>query len=134
MTVHTFYIHTVSGDIATHTQWLDDYEYKYDVEIWHGKPAKECDPKNWIKDGKIEPIEIISNDEYSLSNREFPGWFGDASEGEKYYSEWVCCAKDEYDNSYEIYWTFPTVKGEEPEDDEWPWEDESFISKIEYIG
>lgn len=107
MSTYTIYKHTISGDIAT----LED----------------------WIKDGKLEAIELNSDDECFLTNRLFPGWFGDAGEGEKYQSEWACYADDEDGERYKIVWMFPAVKGEEPEDDGWPWDDESFIDRIETL-
>lgn len=69
----------------------------------------------------------------SPTNRVFTGWYGDASEGEAYQSEWSCYAVDGDDALYEIVWIFPAVKGAEPEDDGWPWEDESFIHHIKPI-
>jgi len=132
MSTYTFFIHTISGDIATLTDWQSDYD-SMDTESWHGKPAEECDPECWIKDGKLEPFLLASADECFLTNRVFPCWFGDASEGEEYWSEWACYAKDGWGNHYKIVWNFLVVKGEEPEDDAWPWGDETFIHHIERI-
>lgn len=132
MSTYTFYIHTISGDIATLDNWRSDYE-SMDAESWHGKPAEECNAEEWIKDGKLEEIELNSDDECFLTNRVFTFWHGDADCGEKYFSEWACEAEDEDGERYEIVWRFPAVKGEEPEDDGWPWDDESFIHHIEAI-
>lgn len=132
MSTYTVYVHTISGDIATLDDWRSAYE-SMDVESWHGKPAEDCNREDWIADGKLVAIELRSDDECFPTNRVFPGWYGDASEGEAYQSEWSCYAVDEDDALYEIVWIFPAVKGEEPEDDGWPWEDESFIHHIETI-
>jgi len=132
MSTHIFYVHTISGDIATLDDWRADYE-SMDVESWHGKPAEECNRENWIKDGKLEAIELNCDDECFPTNRVFPGWFGAASEGEEYQSEWACYAIDEYGERYKIVWRFPIVKGEEPENDDWSWDDESFIHRIETV-
>lgn len=133
MTTYTFFIHTISGDIATLSDWRADYE-SMDVESWHGKPAEECNPDNWIEDGKLEAIELNSDDECAPTNRVFPGWWGDAlQDGDDYWSEWACRATDSDGNEYQIVWQFPAVKGQEPEDDEWPWDDESYIDRIKAL-
>lgn len=131
MSTYTFYIHTISGDIATLSDWRSDYE-SMDVESWHGKPAEECNPEQWIEDGKLETIELNSDDECFLTNRVFPGWWGDVSDGEEYQSEWACYAEDKDGERYKIVWMFPAVKGDEPEDGgDWPWDNDELIYKIE---
>ena len=71
-------------------------------------------------DGKT----YTSDDECSLSNRVFAGWWGDAAEGEEYISEWVDTAHDEHGNRYQVRYHFDAIKGQEPEDDsDWPWRD-----------
>lgn len=58
------------------------------------------------------------------SNRVFPGWFGDAQEGEAYTTEFSAKALDDDGNEYQVYWMFDTVKGEEPADNgNWPWDE-----------
>lgn len=132
MTTYTFYIHLISGDIATRTSWHDDYT-SMDAESWHGKPAEECNPDKWIEDGYLKPVDLHSDDNCTLTNRVFGGWWGDVADGEKYMSEWECSAIDDDGNRYRIFWMFPAVKGEEPDDDAWPWSDESFISRVESV-
>lgn len=50
------------------------------------------------------------------TNRVFTGWWGDASEGESYTTEFDAPAIDADGNRYEVVWQFQVVKGEEPED------------------
>lgn len=61
-----------------------------------------------------------------LSNRVFPGWWGDAIEEEpEYTSEWQAQAIDGEGNRHYVVWQFDAVKYQEPEDDSnWPWDDE----------
>lgn len=132
MATFTFYIHTISGDIATLDKWRSDYK-SMDVETWHGKPVEECNHEDWFKDGKLEAIEMFSDDECFITSRVFTFWQGDADYGEKYFSEWARYAEDGEGNRYKIVWMFETIKGEEPEDDDWPWEDESLIHRVETI-
>jgi len=78
-------------------------------------------------------LKIDIDGECFPTNRVFPGWFGDARMGEKYWSEWQCYAVNTDGERYKIVWLFPAVKGAEPEDDGWQWDDESFIDRIEII-
>lgn len=50
------YMCMITGDIATLEDWRSDYE-AMDIESWHGKPAEECDPRDWIKDGKLIEVD-----------------------------------------------------------------------------
>lgn len=60
--------------------------------------------------------------EADYSNRVFPGWYGDAQEGEEYVTEFSAKALDDDGNEYWVYWMFDTIKGEEPADNgNWPW-------------
>lgn len=68
-----------------------------------------------------------------LTNRLFDGWWGDAEEGEEYTSEWEAPARDETGNIYRVTWQFEAIKGEEPEDDGWPWENDEHIINVEMI-
>ena len=57
-----------------------------------------------------------------LTNRVFPGWFGDAAEGEEYTTEYGAPAIDEDGNEYWVTWQFNEVKGEESDDcGSYPW-------------
>ena len=57
-----------------------------------------------------------------LTNRIFPGWWGDARDGEEYISEWSASAIGEDGEEYVVVWQFDVVKGQEPEDDvKLPW-------------
>lgn len=80
---------------------------------------------------EINGKTITTDDECFLTNRVFPGWWGDAKEGESYISEWACNATDESGEPCRVIYQFPAVKGEEPDDDGWPWEDERYVS-VEY--
>jgi hypothetical protein len=33
-----------------------------DAELWHGKPAEECNPDEWLKDGLLEEYEADPNE------------------------------------------------------------------------
>lgn len=55
------YIHLISGDIATLEDWRSDYE-SMEVESWHGKPVDDCDPKDWIVDGKLVLFEGVDDE------------------------------------------------------------------------
>lgn len=132
MTAYTFYQHQISGDIAPLSNWQSDYR-SMDPGSWHGKEPWECNPADWLVDGKLQELELHSDDECTLTNRVFHGWWGDVAEGDSYVSEWQCSAKDGDGNDYLIVWQFPAVKGDEPEDDAWPWGDESFIYSIKAI-
>lgn len=52
-----------------------------------------------------------------LTNRVFPGWWGDAAEGEEYTQEWSAPAMDTDGNECVVRWQFEVVRGEETEDD-----------------
>lgn len=136
MSTYTFYIHHTSGDIATLADWRADFE-SMDIESWFGLPAEECEGLHWIDDlidsqtgaQVLQPIELTSDDECFLTNYVFPGWHGDAAEGEEYTSQWQVYAEDSDGERYLITWGFPAVKGQEPEDDgDWPWDNEQYMS------
>jgi len=76
----------------------------------------------------FEHVEYILTREADFSNRMFPGWYGDAEEGEEYTVEFSCDAIAD-GNEYQVYWQFSAVKGEEPEADEYPF-DEDHISRV----
>lgn len=65
------------------------------------------------------------------TNRVFPAWYGDASEGESYTTEFDCEALDDAGNLYRVVWQFEVVKGEEPEPDNHNWDDVAFVELIE---
>lgn len=57
----TYYMHKVSGDVATEQEWRDDYE-SMDVESWFGKSADEitdADKENWLHAGDL--IEVVKD-------------------------------------------------------------------------
>lgn len=57
-----------------------------------------------------------------LTNRIFPGWWGDATFGEEYISEWSAPAIGEDGEEYVVVWRFLAIKGQKAEDDSfWPW-------------
>ena len=51
-----------------------------------------------------------------LSNRVFHGWWGDASDGEQYTTEWSAPVMGEDGFDYIVVWQFDETKGAEPED------------------
>lgn len=76
--------------------------------------------------------QIESRDECFLTDRDFPGWFGDAKDGDEYIAEYADYATDADGNEYRLVWQFVLVRGEEPDDDSsLPWEDgPDFIEMI----
>lgn len=108
MSTYTFYIDKLTGKITTLSN------------------------KQQIKNGRV--LELVSNDLCSPSNGVFPGWCGDAKDGEEYTSVWIEYARDADGNKYQITWQFPVIKGEEPEDEgEWPWHDEQYIYSVDAL-
>lgn len=75
----------------------------------------------------------FSDSEYALigpaqrTNSMFPGWFGDASEGETYVDQWSAPAMGRDGEEYVIRWEFDVTKGAEPEDDSHDWDDVSEV-------
>lgn len=82
---------------------------------------------------KHDGLELTTDDQCTLTNRVFPGWHGDASDGEKYLAEWSTSAEDEKGNKYNVIYQFLLIKGSEPEDDMLDWCDDDNIYKIEKI-
>ena len=81
---------------------------------------------------KGESYWIDTEKDIYPSNRVFPGWWGDAKEGETYYAEYIGIATKE-NKFYDIYWQFLIIKGCEPEDEsDYPWDNEH-ISNVEII-
>jgi hypothetical protein len=56
-----------------------------------------------------------------LTNRVFPGWWGDVTAGEEYTSEWSAAGCDADDNEVVVTWQFDLVRNEEPEPDTYDW-------------
>lgn len=119
MKKYTFYKHQISGEIAPLVVWQNDYE--------------STEPDQWVVEGKLIPIELTSDGDASLTNRVFHLWYGNAEEGEEYISEWQEIAKDNDGNEYRITWQFDVIKGYEPYDDEWPWDDLDHIAIVQEI-
>lgn len=128
-TTYNFLQHQVSGDVATVSAWWADYVCM-SAEDWYGKEDIGIDHGNWAEAGDLKPIELTSNGRQYLTNRVFSGWWGDVAEGEGYLSEWATIATDEDGERYQIVWQFPAVKGQEPDDDGWPWGDEEYIRHV----
>lgn len=63
---------------------------------------------------------VISQPE--LSNRIFPGWWGDADQGEEYMSEWVAPAISQDGHNVAIVWRFDEVKGLERGENDYEWD------------
>ena len=60
MTDREFFIHLISGHVATLEEWRADYN-SMDAELWHGKPAEECNPEDWLEDGLLKEVEADTN-------------------------------------------------------------------------
>lgn len=45
----TYYMHKISGDVASDQDWHDDFK-KMDVESWFGLDAKDCEGLHFIDD------------------------------------------------------------------------------------
>lgn len=65
-----------------------------------------------------------------FSNRQFPGSWFDAQEGETYMTEFSATAVDGAGDGFEVYWQFETIKGEEPELDVYPWDEDHIVRVI----
>lgn len=77
--------------------------------------------------------EYILECEAFLSNRVFPGWWGDVGEGEAYIAEYDAYATSTGGDGarYVVSWQFDAVKGDEPEDEsDYPWEDDENIVSV----
>jgi hypothetical protein len=67
-----------------------------------------------------------------LTNRVFPGWWGDAEEGESYTAEWAADAADEQGQDCKVVWQWQEIKGEELEDaGNYPWDDDQVDHIVE---
>lgn len=72
----------------------------------------------------FDGVEYVLDSIAEYSNRVFPGWWGDADEGESYVAEFSAAAHDSEGNDYAVYWQFAEIKGQEPEDlGLYPWQD-----------
>lgn len=57
------YMHEHSGDVATLSDWRDDYE-KMDIESWFGHIAEECEGLDWVKGGCLFEVEKDEDGEW----------------------------------------------------------------------
>lgn len=72
--------------------------------------------------------EYTLTQEADYSNRVFPGWYGDAQEGESYTAEFSAAAVDANGDTHRVYWQFDEVKGQERADaGSYDWSDVAFI-------
>jgi hypothetical protein len=69
--------------------------------------------------------------EVELSNRIFPGWFGDVETGESYIAEFNAPAIDSKGNRWLLFWQFEQVKGCEEEADSLNWEEPTWVKREE---
>jgi|WetSurMetagenome_2_1015567.scaffolds.fasta_scaffold876547_2 hypothetical protein len=77
--------------------------------------------------------KYILTDQASQSNRLFDGSWSNAEEGEIYTDEWKANALDEDENTFEVFWQWSMVKGQEPEDaSNLPFDDENIVEVTEY--
>lgn len=70
----------------------------------------------------FQGVEYALITEASLTNRVFPGWWGDAKDGEEYASEFSAKAVDAEGNEYIATWQFDQTKGAEIDDDCLDWD------------
>lgn len=77
-----------------------------------------------------ELVELESDDECYLTDREFRGWWGDAETGGAYQAEWACLATDNNGERYEIVWRFDETKGSEREAEDLPWDSAEHIHAV----
>jgi len=83
----------------------DENHDDYNDAIAAGAEIVEYDGKQYAMTRQAE-----------LSNRVFPGWFGDADEGGNYTAEYSAPAVGTDGRDYKIIWQFDEVRGEEPDD------------------
>jgi hypothetical protein len=80
-----------------------------------------------VYEGKVYWLTAVAD----FSNRPFPGWWGDAQEGDLYTAEFSCPAVDGAGDEWLVYWQFEAVKGQEPEDNgAWPWDEENIARVV----
>lgn len=65
-----------------------------------------------------------------ISVRAFNGGFIDAKEGEQYLLEWEARAEDAAGDEFFIRWQFTVIKGDEPSDDDLPFDDEAYVTDV----
>ena len=71
--------------------------------------------------------EYLLQDDAQLSNRVFPGWWGDAHEGEEYTAEYSAPASRQ-SHTNTVVWQFSVVKGQEPENEsDYDWDDDNIV-------
>lgn len=81
----------------------------------------------------FEGTEYTLTDQADYTNRVYPGWWGDAQEGEEYTVEFGCPAVDEAGNIYRVTWQFEVVKGEEPLPEDHEWADVAAVELVEEV-
>ena len=69
----------------------------------------------------FEGKKYTAKEEMQQTNRVFPGWYGDAEEGDSYTDEWSADGYDEDGNEVCIIMRFEQVRGEELEPDQLNW-------------
>lgn len=116
------------ANVRAHTINLSD-----DVWVWLAASGNASNKIDELAREKMKNYGTVNSykgktyrlTEYAtLSNRVFPGWFGDAEDGKTYTAEYQAMAVDKSGNECIVYWQFDTVKGEEPEDESnYPWDD-----------
>lgn len=72
-------------------------------------------------------LYILTQDA-DYTNRVFPGWFGDAQDGETYTTEFSAAAIDENGDKCRVFWQFEEIRGQEREDSEkYDWSNVAFV-------
>lgn len=121
MAIYTFYENMDNNEIHTLRWWKELYKFVCTTVPY----------EKWFDRMAAKTIELTSDENYHFVKNLFIGGFCDIEEGDAYVSEWTCLAKDKEGNEYKIFWRFAVIKGKEPKIEEWPWQDETSISKIE---
>lgn len=75
--------------------------------------------------------ELEMDGDVEFTNRVFPGWWGDAEEGEGYIAEYADTGYSPDGEKYIVEYQFDLVKGEEPEPDDLTF-DVEHVSRIRY--
>jgi len=78
-------------------------------------------------------VTYTLTDEAQPTSATFDGSFHSAEEGETYWDEWACNATNRDGDDVRITWHFHVTKGEEPDADLLPFDDEQYITDIEYV-
>lgn len=111
----TFLINTNTGSIDTAKNWRDELGADFEA-------------------AEIEEIGAKPIDQATLTNRVFPGWWGDAQDGEEYIEEWEEHYIADNGQEFSAIYHFTNLRGEDgtaPDDLTWD-EDHIWMVKTDY--